>query len=102
MAVVRTSAPARNLVVILMGTAALAACATPNPQYSVRQGGGSYAAAGKPPSGAGGRYKLGEPYQVAGVWYVPKESPTTTRPGSPPGTATISTRRPPPTARSST
>lgn len=75
MAVVRPSAPVRNLVVVLMGSAALAACATPNPQYSVRQGGGSYAAAGKSPTGAGGRYKVGEPYQVAGVWYVPKEEP---------------------------
>jgi rare lipoprotein A len=73
---VRMSAPARNFVVILMGGAALAACATPNPQYAVRgEGGGSAAGPTKAPSGAGGRYKLGEPYQVAGVWYVPKDEP---------------------------
>lgn len=30
---------------------------------------------GKPsiPTGAGGNYKIGKPYQIAGVWYYPKE-----------------------------
>jgi rare lipoprotein A len=31
---------------------------------------------GRPaPPSTGGRYKVGDPYQVAGVWYVPKEQP---------------------------
>ena len=28
-----------------------------------------------PPPGAGGVYKLGKPYQVAGTWYYPREQP---------------------------
>lgn len=27
------------------------------------------------PSGGGGNYKIGNPYQIAGVWYYPKEDP---------------------------
>jgi rare lipoprotein A len=73
MAGTNTSASARNLIVVLLGSGALAACATPQPQYAVRPSVG--AASAKAPSGAGGRYKVGEPYQVAGVWYVPKEEP---------------------------
>lgn len=71
-----TSAKARNLIVVLMSGAALAACATSTPQYAVRgPGTGQQVSGGKAPNGAGGRYKLGEPYQVAGVWYVPKDEP---------------------------
>jgi len=70
----RKSASARNLAIVLLGSAALAACATPHPQYAVR-GASVSGPLGKAPTGAGGRYKLGEPYQVAGVWYVPKEEP---------------------------
>jgi len=62
----------RTLALVLLAGAALSACATVQPKY----------AAWKPelehgtlPSGAGGRYKVGEPYQVAGIWYVPKEQP---------------------------
>ena len=30
---------------------------------------------GPVPSGEGGRYKVGQPYEVAGVWYYPQEDP---------------------------
>lgn len=72
---IHTSASARNLVLVLMGSAALAACATPHPQYATRGPTSASGPSAKAPTGAGGRYKLGEPYQVAGVWYVPKEEP---------------------------
>ena len=39
----------------------------------------------------GGRYHVGEPYQVAGRWFTPKEQPNTTRRGLLPGTAKLST-----------
>lgn len=66
------SATARNLALILMACAALAACATPHPRLASKLSDG---AMGGPPSGAGGRYKVGAPYQVAGIWYVPHEDP---------------------------
>lgn len=71
---IQSSASARNFIVILASGSLLAACATAKPQYAVR-GPGAHSPSAKAPSGAGGRYKLGEPYQVAGVWYVPKEEP---------------------------
>ncbi|MDO8287782.1 MAG: septal ring lytic transglycosylase RlpA family protein [Parvibaculum sp.] len=48
----------RNAIILALGLA-LAACSS----------------GGKPsiPSGAGGTYKIGKPYQIAGVWYYPKE-----------------------------
>jgi rare lipoprotein A len=61
----------RTLVVLIPAVATLAACATPHPRLASRLPGPS----GDLPSGAGGRYKVGDPYQVAGVWYVPKEQP---------------------------
>ncbi len=67
---IRTGAVARSLFVVLLAGASLAACASP--QYAVR---GPAITPGQAPNGAGGRYKVGEPYQVAGVWYVPKEEP---------------------------
>lgn len=71
---------ARSLAMVLMGSAALAACATPQPRYSARMPNGGPIASGPStgaqPNGAGGRYKVGAPYQVAGIWYVPKEEPT--------------------------
>lgn len=63
----------RSLAAILLAGAALAACATPEPRLATRLGGDH--ARGAAPSGEGGRYKVGAPYQVAGVWYVPKEQP---------------------------
>lgn len=74
MADTHTSARARNLAIILLAGGSLAACATVKPQYAAR-GPSAGAPTSKAPSGAGGRYKVGAPYQVAGVWYVPKEEP---------------------------
>lgn len=64
---------ARSLAVLLLAGASLAACATPHPRYSSRADGPG-AARAQPPTSAG-RYKVGDPYQVAGVWYVPREQP---------------------------
>jgi rare lipoprotein A len=47
------------------GAAILAACATVEPQYTTAT----------PRHAKTGAYKVGAPYQVAGVWYVPKEQP---------------------------
>lgn len=58
-----------RLALILMAGASLAACATLEPRYPSRGGQASL------PSGAGGERKVGKPYQVNGVWYVPREQP---------------------------
>ena len=63
---------ARTLALVLMAGAALSACATVQPKYAAWK---PELVHGTLPSGAGGRYKVGEPYQVAGIWYVPKEQP---------------------------
>jgi rare lipoprotein A len=63
----------RSLAILLLAGATLAACATPHPRYSSRNDGPGMSRAQPPASG--GRYKVGDPYQVAGVWYVPKEQP---------------------------
>jgi rare lipoprotein A len=63
-------APARLTLVLLAG-ASLAACATVEPRYPSRSQG---AQAGLPSGGAGER-KVGKPYQVGGIWYVPREQP---------------------------
>jgi rare lipoprotein A len=55
-----------RLAIILLAGASLAACATP--RYPTQSAGVSV----KPGSAVGGR-KVGQPYQVAGVWYVPKD-----------------------------
>lgn len=68
----RHRATARNLVLVLMACATLAACATSQPRLASRL---PDATAGQAPSGAGGRYKVGAPYQVSGIWYVPHEDP---------------------------
>ena len=68
----RHSAIVRNLAFILMAGAALAACATPQPRLASQL---PNATTGQAPSGAVGRYKVGAPYQVAGIWYVPHEDP---------------------------
>jgi rare lipoprotein A len=68
----RPSAAGRNLALVLLAAASLAACATPGPRYSARLPDAGGAA---PPSGAGGAYKVGKPYQVGGIWYVPREDP---------------------------
>lgn len=55
----------RRMALITVAAASLAACATtadrtPGP---------------KPSASGGGSYKVGKPYQVRGIWYVPKEQP---------------------------
>lgn len=74
----RTRAVAcRSLAALLLAGASLAACATPQPRYSSRiEGPVSRPTPSSPaPSTSGGRYKVGSPYQVGGVWYVPREQP---------------------------
>jgi len=56
-----------NLAVVLLAGASLAACVTP--RYAARPGGSATT-----PSQTGA-YKVGKPYQVGGVWYVPREQP---------------------------
>ena len=56
----------RIALVAIVG-ASLAACATP--QYATRGPGAGPVASG--PKG----YKTGQPYQIAGIWYVPKDEP---------------------------
>jgi rare lipoprotein A len=71
---VQTRAASRSLVVLLLAGAGLAACATPQPRYASRMAGPGEMS--RPaPSSPGGGYKVGDPYQVAGVWYVPKAQP---------------------------
>jgi rare lipoprotein A len=70
--------PALNLTAMLLAGAALSACTTMHPTLSNRlpSGPGDQASApGGLPSGKGGVYKVGNPYQVGGIWYVPKEDP---------------------------
>lgn len=72
----QTRAASRSLVILLLAGASLAACATPQPRYAARMAGPGEMGRPAPPSQpGGGRYKVGDPYQVAGVWYVPKEQP---------------------------
>ena len=70
-----TRSNTRSLILVLLAGASLAACATPHPRLATRLPGEGAGPSGAAPSGAGGRYKVGLPYQVAGVWYVPKEEP---------------------------
>ncbi len=55
-----------RLIVVLAAGTSLGACVTPR-----------YATQGDKPTtpGGGGVYKVGKPYQVGGVWYVPREQP---------------------------
>ncbi|MBL8770228.1 MAG: septal ring lytic transglycosylase RlpA family protein [Phenylobacterium sp.] len=64
------SNPSRTarLAILLVAGASLAACATLEPRYPSRQ-------ANLPPGAGGGERKIGKPYQVGGVWYVPREQP---------------------------
>jgi rare lipoprotein A len=61
---------ASRLALVVLAGASLAACATVQPKYATR--GGSAPGTGAPVAGG---YKVGQPYQVAGIWYVPKEQP---------------------------
>lgn len=67
---------AARLGIILLASAALAACATP--RYPSHVTGSS---AGKPSASGGGVRKVGKPYQVGGIWYVPQEDPNYDRRG---------------------
>lgn len=58
-----------RLAAVLLAAASLAACATVEPRYSSRGEGAT------PGPTARGERKVGKPYQVAGVWYVPREQP---------------------------
>ena len=74
------TATIRTLVGVSLGALVITACAAPKPKLASRLP-QEPSAAGKGPSGAGGTYKVGKPYQVAGVWYVPKEDPNYNRVG---------------------
>ena len=59
---------ASRIAIVALAGVSLTACATP--KYATR---GPMGAA---PSAAGPKgYKIGQPYQVAGIWYVPKDEP---------------------------
>jgi rare lipoprotein A len=64
----RRGATIRYAILLLAG-ASLAACATVHPEYAAREPGHR----ARPPASPG--YKIGSPYQVGGVWYVPKAQP---------------------------
>jgi rare lipoprotein A len=54
----------------------VSACATIEPKYATRPDlGPGQPRTSAPPSGAGGAYKVGKPYQVRGQWYYPAEQP---------------------------
>lgn len=72
---------ARALVGVSLGALVVTACAAPKPKLASRLPHAESSGA-KAPTGAGGTYKVGKPYQVAGVWYVPKEDPTYNRVGT--------------------
>lgn len=61
-----------RLSLVLLAGASLAACATP--RYATRMD-GTPIAQGKPARQMPGRGGTGEPYQVGGIWYVPREQP---------------------------
>lgn len=54
---------------VFIAGASLAACASVRPEYSTRE------PSHRPSGPANPGYKTGAPYQVAGVWYTPKEQP---------------------------
>lgn len=58
-----------RLTALLLAGVSLAACSTVSPRYPSHTTGPQTA----PP--AQGEYKVGKPYQVGGVWYVPREQP---------------------------
>ena len=66
--------PAARLAIILLAGASLAACATPRyPSHAT--------GATSKPGAAPGVRKVGKPYQVGGIWYVPQEDPNYDRRG---------------------
>jgi len=77
----RRAASVRTVVGVSLGALVVTACAAPKPKLSSRLPQAESSGA-KAPTGAGGSYKVGKPYQVAGVWYVPKEDPSYNRVGT--------------------
>ncbi|MDP1874810.1 septal ring lytic transglycosylase RlpA family protein [Phenylobacterium sp.] len=75
------TATIRSLVGLSLAALVITACAAPKPKLASRVP-QAQSQVGKAPSGAGGVYKVGKPYQVAGVWYVPKEDPGYNRVGT--------------------
>lgn len=71
----------RAVVGVSIGALLITACAAPKPKLSSRLPQAQSSGA-KAPTGAGGTYKVGKPYQVGGVWYVPKEDPNYNRVGT--------------------
>ena len=61
---------AGRIALVLLAGASLAACATLAPRYPAGAGSARVAT----PAGPTG-YKTGQPYQVGGVWYAPKDQP---------------------------
>ncbi|MDB5475247.1 MAG: rare lipoprotein [Phenylobacterium sp.] len=55
--------------ILLMAGASLCACASVHPEYSAHQ------PTHRARTDAAPRYKVGSPYEVGGIWYVPKEQP---------------------------
>lgn len=76
----KPTATIRTLVGVSLGALVVTACAAPKPKLASRLP-QDPSASSQAPSGAGGTYKVGKPYQVAGVWYVPKEDPNYNRVG---------------------
>ncbi|MDP1618457.1 septal ring lytic transglycosylase RlpA family protein [Phenylobacterium sp.] len=72
----------RGLVAVSLGALALTACAAPKPKLSNRLPDAGASQGGKAAPGAGGTYKVGKPYQVGGVWYVPREDPSYNKVGT--------------------
>ena len=64
---------AGRLAAVVLAGASLAACATVEPRYAGRSVGGPAPRSTGQASPRG--YKTGEPYQVGGIWYVPKDEP---------------------------
>jgi rare lipoprotein A len=55
--------------ILLMAGASLCACASVHPEYSAHR------TTHRAKADAAPRYKVGSPYEVGGIWYVPKEQP---------------------------
>lgn len=66
---VKPGTTSRLGLVLLAGTI-MTACATPHPKLSNR-----FPPASQPLPAPGAVYKVGAPYQVGGIWYVPREEP---------------------------
>ncbi|HTI65960.1 MAG TPA: septal ring lytic transglycosylase RlpA family protein [Caulobacteraceae bacterium] len=69
----------RGLFATLTAGVSLAACASTTPEMAARgvrpHVAAPAVATAAPPAAAAPRYKLGAPYQAAGLWYVPAEEP---------------------------